>query len=327
MAGAEDETEPPGNGTGSGKESARAHRRAVRSFQQVADNDYGEEIMNNRTKIALSSWVALSFLAARWLSAEPARPLLTGTRSLRPLGENSYSFPNTPVGQTSTLCFSVCFTESSTCDGSSGTAYMDESPSQPFFFTGTAYLNVLGDQCDAANGVPVSFPVDIPPGDLLSFDVAFSPPSANTFHTTMEVGSIAEPAIYDLSGTGTGGTGCVGSSTLLCINNRFAITAQYSTVEGGGLSGSGQAIPFSSLGLDDGGSFWFFDSTNPEILVKIINGCASGGHYWVFFAATTNVGFSLTVIDTATSSQRTYSNPDLTAAQPVQDTSAFSTCP
>jgi hypothetical protein len=46
----------------------------------------------------------------------------------------------------------------------------------------------------------------------------------------------------------------------------------------------------------------------------------------VFFAATTNVGFDLTVTDTRTGRQRTYANASGTAAAPVQDTAAFA-CP
>ena len=49
--------------------------------------------------------------------------------------------------------------------------------------------------------------------------------------------------------------------------------------------------------------------------------------YWVFFAAGTNVEFTVTVTDTQTGTVKTYSNPLNTAAPPVQDTSAFATCP
>jgi hypothetical protein len=78
-------------------------------------------------------------------------------------------------------------------------------------------------------------------------------------------------------------------------------------------------------GVTEGGLFWFFGATNPEMLIKIIDGCSLGGHFWVFFAATTNVGF-VTVTDTSTGHQAIYYNKDLTAALPVQDTAALS-CP
>jgi hypothetical protein len=124
---------------------------------------------------------------------------------------------------------------------------------------------------------------------------------------------------------------CTPSDTVLCIDNnpgdqRFMITATYSTSQGGGLSGNGHAISLSSLGVNQGGLFWFFARTNPEMLVKVLNGCGTNSRFWVFFSAGTNVGFSVTVRDTVTGSQKTYINPDLNPAPPLQDTNAF-TCP
>jgi hypothetical protein len=55
----------------------------------------------------------------------------------------------------------------------------------------------------------------------------------------------------------------------------------------------------------------------------VLNACAINDHYWIFYAATTDVGFTVTVTDTATSTTKTYSNTLGTAAQPVQDTSAI----
>ena len=124
---------------------------------------------------------------------------------------------------------------------------------------------------------------------------------------------------------------CVANSTTLCIDNqpgdkRFQIRVTYATTEGGGLSGNGQAIPLASLGVTQGGLFWFFGANNPELLIKVLNGCASNNRFWVFFSAGTNVGFHVTVTDTATGHVLSFVNPDLTPAPPVQDTSTL-TCP
>ena len=83
----------------------------------------------------------------------------------------------------------------------------------------------------------------------------------------------------------------------------------------------------SPLGITQGGAFAFFSTTNPEMLVKVLNACGEFQRYWVFFAATTDVGFTTTVRDTVAGSIRTYSNPDHQAALPVQDTNAFSCSP
>ena len=78
--------------------------------------------------------------------------------------------------------------------------------------------------------------------------------------------------------------------------------------------------------MTHGGLFWFFGADNPEMLIKVIKGCTVNNHFWVFYAAGTNVGFTVTVTDTKTGHQVTYTNHDLTAAPPVQDTNALS-CP
>ncbi len=124
---------------------------------------------------------------------------------------------------------------------------------------------------------------------------------------------------------------CVPGATTLCIDHspgdkRFKIQVSYATSQGGGQSGSGNAIPLSNLGVTEGGLFWFFGASNPEMLIKIIDGCALDSKFWVFYAATTNVGFTVTVTDTVGLKQAVYTNQDLQAAAPVQDTSALP-CP
>ena len=49
--------------------------------------------------------------------------------------------------------------------------------------------------------------------------------------------------------------------------------------------------------------------------------------FWVFYAATTDVGFTVTVTDLLTGTSKTYANPLGQAADAVTDTSAFATCP
>lgn len=168
-------------------------------------------------------------------------------------------------------------------------------------------------------------------------DFAFGPlsPGTHTLELVPDETATAGPSdnyakTYTIVVAG-GTQGCQASATVLCIDDqpgdrRFQLAVSYSTAEGGARSGNGQAIALLPVGVDHGGLFWFFGSDNPEMLVKVLNGCASNNRFWLFFSAGTNVGFTLTALDTATGAQRTYQNPDLTAALPVQDTSAFS-CP
>lgn len=118
---------------------------------------------------------------------------------------------------------------------------------------------------------------------------------------------------------------CTPSAETLCIDDqagdrRFRIQVSYTSAQ---QSGNGKAIPLSSLGVNSGGLFWFFGASNPELLVKVLNGCGLNKKYWVFWSAGTNVGLTLSVTDTVTGSSKTYTNPNGKAAPPVQDTSAL----
>ena len=107
-----------------------------------------------------------------------------------------------------------------------------------------------------------------------------------------------------------------------CLNNgRFQVQAHWK-VPGGTLQ-AGRAAPLTG----DTGLFWFFDAANVEVIVKVLNGCALNGRYWVFAGGLTNVATVLTVTDTRTGQQRQYANNQGTPFQPVQDTAAFGTCP
>lgn len=121
---------------------------------------------------------------------------------------------------------------------------------------------------------------------------------------------------------------CVPGPTTLCIDDepgdgRFRVEVDFNTTLGGGAAGSGNAISLEPLGVTQGGLFWFFAPTNPELLVKVINGCPVNDHYWVFYSAGTTVGFNLLVTDTQTGDTFLSANPDETPAPPVTDTSVF----
>lgn len=118
---------------------------------------------------------------------------------------------------------------------------------------------------------------------------------------------------------------CTPDADTLCIDDqagdrRFRVRVSFSSAQA---SGNGKAVPLSSLGVNSGGLFWFFGASNPEMLVKVLNGCGLNNKYWVFWSAGTNVGLTLTVTDTVTGSSKTYTNPNGKAAAPVQDTSAL----
>ena len=88
-------------------------------------------------------------------------------------------------------------------------------------------------------------------------------------------------------------------------------------------SGAGHAVPMTT----DTGYFWFFADTNVEVVIKVLNACGFNQRYWVYAGGLTNVKVHLTVTDTQTGAVKTYDNPQGTAFRPIQDSSAFATCP
>lgn len=117
---------------------------------------------------------------------------------------------------------------------------------------------------------------------------------------------------------------CVEDAHTLCLNNdRFRVQVAWRIASG--QTGVGSVVPVTS---DDSGLLWFFDANNWEMLVKVLNGCsAPNPRYWVFFAATTNVQYTVTVTDTQTGAVKVYFNPLNTTSPAVTDTGAFATCP
>ena len=89
---------------------------------------------------------------------------------------------------------------------------------------------------------------------------------------------------------------------------------------------SGSAIPVFPGPKDETGLFYFQDPNTFELLLTVLDRCRMNGRFWVFFAATTNVKFTVTVTDTQTDTTKQYFNPLGTLPQPIQDRSAFATC-
>jgi hypothetical protein len=115
---------------------------------------------------------------------------------------------------------------------------------------------------------------------------------------------------------------CVQDSETLCLNHqRFEVTASFTASSAD--FGEAQVVRLT----DDTGYLWFFSPDNVEIVVKVLDGCAINGHYWVFAGGLTNVDDCLRVTDTQTGGFTLYCNRPDTPFQPVQDTSAFPNCP
>ena len=113
------------------------------------------------------------------------------------------------------------------------------------------------------------------------------------------------------------GAGCQASPTRLCLNNgRFQVEAVWRDFQGN--TGRGTAVALTP----DTGYFWFFDPSNVETIVKVLNGQGVNGHHWVFYGALSTVDYTLTVTDTQTGLTRRYQNPAGQLAS-VGDTNGF----
>ena len=116
---------------------------------------------------------------------------------------------------------------------------------------------------------------------------------------------------------------CIPDAHTLCLDGgRFSVIAAYQKSE------SGPSIQATAVPLTDAtGYFWFFDSSNVELIVKVLDGCGGNNHFWVFAAGLTNVGVELEVTDLRADQHQVYQSPVGTPFAPIQDTMAFATCP
>ena len=101
-----------------------------------------------------------------------------------------------------------------------------------------------------------------------------------------------------------------GPPTSLCLaSGHFTVSVQF-TDPRTGIAGAATAVPLTS----DTGAFWFFDDSNLELMIKVLDGRAVNGKFWVFYGALSDVDYTITVTRLATGEVRTYHNPRGTLA-------------
>jgi Fibronectin type III domain len=95
---------------------------------------------------------------------------------------------------------------------------------------------------------------------------------------------------------------CVTTAQNLCLQgNRFFVSARWRTSTA---TGAGTAVPQS----DQTGLFWFFDASNIELIVKMIDGRGLNGFFWTYYGGLSDQEYWITVADTQTGATRTYHN-------------------
>lgn len=102
-------------------------------------------------------------------------------------------------------------------------------------------------------------------------------------------------------------------------DGRFQASVTWSTAT---QTGSGFAVPADGTATDSN-LFWFFQPTNWELMVKVLDGCAINQHYWVLGAAATDVRYTLRITDTQTGKVWAYTSPGGHLAPAFADVEAF----
>ncbi|HEY2740439.1 MAG TPA: hypothetical protein VGK45_18650, partial [Thermoanaerobaculia bacterium] len=93
------------------------------------------------------------------------------------------------------------------------------------------------------------------------------------------------------------GPPCTASPDRLCLDSgRFRVEARWRDQHRNGLTGAAGAVPYSKTT----GELWFFDRSNPELLVKMLDSRAINGHFWFFYGVLTDVELWLRAADTTT---------------------------
>jgi len=100
-----------------------------------------------------------------------------------------------------------------------------------------------------------------------------------------------------------GGFGCAPAAPNLCLDGaRFRVQVAF---QAPGFSGVGRSAALTS----DTGAMWFLSPENLEVAIKVLDGRALNGHFWLFSAGMSDFRYTITVTDTSTGAVKTYTNP------------------
>ena len=129
--------------------------------------------------------------------------------------------------------------------------------------------------------------------------------------------------------TWTAETARCGEDDFLCLG-RFQVEVEWE--DGDGRTGRGISERLTARS----GDFWFFEPANIELVVKVLDGCAINGHYWVFAVGLTDVALTMKVRDLRAGSpfagvptsnvEKVWTSPSGAPFGPIADLAAFATC-
>jgi hypothetical protein len=121
---------------------------------------------------------------------------------------------------------------------------------------------------------------------------------------------------------------CVADAATVCLlAGRFSARVAFKGAGGPGGPG-GPPRPGTVMPIPSGSSglFWLTSPEAPELLVRLVDGCAASGRVGLYTGPATTLEFVLTVTDTETGKVRVYFNPPGIQAAAVADPGAFGGC-
>ncbi|MXV99911.1 MAG: hypothetical protein F4X59_13180 [Holophagales bacterium] len=129
-----------------------------------------------------------------------------------------------------------------------------------------------------------------------------------TFRLASTVGATRAFSGEASATTGAFRDACRDGARYLCLGDgRFEVQVHWSNPDVAGDHGFGTGVPIDFS--DESGLFWFFEPDNVELILKVLDGQAINGNFWVFFGALSDVEYWVSVEDTQAGQRRTYHNP------------------
>ncbi|HSK81591.1 MAG TPA: Calx-beta domain-containing protein [Thermoanaerobaculia bacterium] len=153
-------------------------------------------------------------------------------------------------------------------------------------------------------------------------------PGGTVFHYRVRAeGAEGLSAFSALAAGATDGpaTPCGDARKALCLQGgRFEATVAWSPSEGeAGIEAKRVVLPEAP----GSGLFSLSPEEDLQLLVNVRNGCAVNDHFWLDFAAVTDVEVTVKVRDTRTGRTWVYFNPAGQTPAAMRDVDAFATCP
>jgi len=149
--------------------------------------------------------------------------------------------------------------------------------------------------------------------DITTVGINVSPVPPGPYKAEFDLGTLA-PGLYQVA-LNVAGQQATASFTvsdpvqgLMLQGSRFQVRVLKGAV-------AQSAVPAPAVQIsDESGYFWFFESGNMEVTVKLLDGRPVNGHYWLFTASMTGEPFTIQLLDlrgacTGPACVKTYVNP------------------